>query len=97
MGSMILWHEAHVGFDRCSSMRLRSDSASRSTLLSTFSGGTFAGGFGGGVPRMFSRTHLPRATGDVRVGNEVTVRMLPCPSNPRRGVFANETRRNWLP
>ena len=29
-------------------------------------GGTFGGGSGGGVPRMFSRIHTPRFTGDVR-------------------------------
>ena len=29
------------------------------------SGGTFGGGSGGGVPRMFSSTHTPRLTGDV--------------------------------
>ena len=36
------------------------------TVLS-FSAGTSGGGGGGGVPRMFSRIHLPRITGDVRV------------------------------
>jgi len=35
------------------------------------------GGAGGGVPRMFSRIHLPRRTGDVLLGYDVTVRMLP--------------------
>ena len=48
------------------------------------SAGTFGGGAGGGVPSMFSRIHLPRSTGDVRFGYDVTVRMLPCPSSPRR-------------
>ena len=33
---------------------------------------------------MFSRTHLPRATGDVLVATDVTSRILPWPSNPRR-------------
>ena len=40
------------------------------------SGGTFAGGGGGGDPRMFSRIHLPRITGDVRTACDVTVRTL---------------------
>src|SRR2546427_382939 len=31
------------------------------------SAGTFGNGGGGGVPRMFSRIHLPRMTGEVRV------------------------------
>ena len=33
-------------------------------------------------PSRFSRIHLPRDTGDVRVATEVTVSMLPCPSRP---------------
>ena len=33
----------------------------------SFSDGTSAGGGGGGVPRKFSRIHLPRITGEVRV------------------------------
>ena len=41
------------------------------------SAGTFGGGDGGGVPSRFSRIHLPRTTGDVRSGYDVTVRMLP--------------------
>ena len=43
-----------------------------------------AGGAGGGVPRMFSRMYLPRSTGDVRFGYDVTVSTLPWPSRPRR-------------
>ena len=51
------------------------------------SGGTFGGGSGGGVPRMFSRTHTPRFTGEVRkFCSHVTDRKLPCPSSPRRYV-----------
>ena len=34
-------------------------------------------------PRMFSRTHLPRTTGDVRFGYDVTARTLACPSRPK--------------
>jgi hypothetical protein len=46
---------------------------------SVFSGsaGTFGGGWGGGLPRMFSRSHAPRVTGDVRFVAEVSVRKLP--------------------
>ena len=54
------------------------------------SGGTFAGGGGGGVPTMFSRIHLPRRTGDVRLAYDVTVRMLPWPSRPPRTLFVAE-------
>ena len=32
---------------------------------------------GGGVPRIFSSSHFPRSTGDVRFGYDVRVRMLP--------------------
>ena len=52
--------------------------------------GTFGGGGGGGVPRRFSRIHLPRTTGDVRSGYDVTVRMLPCPSSPRRALSCRQ-------
>ncbi len=59
------WHDAHVGFARCASICCRSD-ADCPTLLSS-SVGTAGGGGGGGVFMMFSRIHLPRSTGDVRV------------------------------
>ena len=56
----------------------------RLRLVALGSGGTFGGGAGGGVPSRFSRTHLPRSTGDVRSAYDVTIRMLPLPSRPRR-------------
>ena len=46
--------------------------------------GTFAGGGGGGSASMLSRIHLPRLTGEVRVGLEVSIRMLACVNTPRR-------------
>ena len=72
--------------------RVRADAAIiRSRIERTFvaklgglSGGTSGGGGGGGVPSRFSRIHLPRTTGDVRSGYDVTVRMLPWPSRPPR-------------
>ena len=67
------------------------------TPLSSFRASTPDGGGGGGVPRMFSRIHLPRLTGEVRVGLDVAVRMLACVSTPPRGVPASETRRNPSP
>ena len=70
IGSMILWQEAQTGCVRCNSSRSRSvlgffafGSASRFTS-------TPGGGSGGGAPRRFCRTHLPRITGDVRVAME---------------------------
>ena len=38
---------------------------------------------------MFSKIHLPRATGDVRLATEVTRRKLDCPSRPAAGVVLN--------
>ena len=61
------------------------------------SGGTLAGGGGGGAASRFWRIHLPRSTGDVLLGLELTVRMLPWPSSPRRCSSANATRRNCRP
>ena len=52
-------------------MTLRSDPVS---CLSSGSAGTSGGGGGGGVPRICSSTHLPRLTGEVRVGFEVKVK-----------------------
>src|SRR5205814_8274398 len=96
-GSIMLWHEAQTGSDRCSAIRSR--------IVFTFacvrrseSAGTFGGGSGGGVPRMLLRIHLPRITGDVRIAGDVIVRMLACPSRPRRGLSAGScTRRKLLP
>ena len=38
------------------------------------------------MPRIFSRTHLPRATGEVRFATEVTSRKLAWPSKPAARV-----------
>ena len=42
------------------------------------------------MPSRFSSTHFPRCTTEVRLGYDVTVRMLPWPSRPRR--FGSVTR-----
>ena len=93
---MTRWHELHAGFARCSSMRSRTDSSLRALrgLADSSSAGTFGGGGGGGVPSSTSITHLPRSTGEVRSATDVIVRMLPCPSRPRRFGSASVTRRN---
>ena len=39
--------------------------------------GTLGGGDGGGVPNILSKSHLPRSTGEVRPGYEVTVSKAP--------------------
>src|SRR5439155_5514801 len=95
IGSMRAWQLAHTGLARCCSMRPRIE---RTLLcLSSFSDGTLSGGGGGGAPRRFSSNHLPRRVGEVRVGYEVTVRMLACPNNPRRAGSVTTTRRKSLP
>ena len=56
------------------------------------------GGGGGGVPRICSRIHLPRRTGEVRVGLEVMVRMLACVRMPPRWLSGSSlTRWNASP
>ena len=92
---MILWHPAHAGLARCCSMRSRTDFAVAVGFSS--SGGTSGGGSGAGVPSRFSRIHLPRITGDVRFGLEVTSSRLPWPSRPRRASFGTGTRRKSGP
>ena len=64
-GSIRLWHAAHLASLRCSASRLRTDRFP-STVLS-FNVGTSGSGGGGGTPRILSRIHLPRSTGDVLV------------------------------
>src|SRR6185295_10385005 len=96
MGSIDLWQPAHTGFARCASMLSRNDRGLPSAD-SSFNGGTLGGGGDGGTPSRFVRIHLPRSTGDVRLGYDVTVKMLACPSSPRRASSGTLTRRNWLP
>ena len=73
---MRAWQLAHTGLLRCSSIRSRTDVGLSDSSFS-LRAGTSGGGAGGGAPSMFSSSHLPRTTGDVRVAYEVTVRMLP--------------------
>ena len=61
------------------------------------SAGTSGGGAGGGAPSRLSRTHFPRSTGDVVVACDVTSRIAPLPSRPRRASSAAVTRRNRSP
>ncbi len=90
------WHEAHTGSARCCSIcwRMVSDLPS---LPCAIRSGTLAGGGGGGVPSSVSRIHFPRCTTEVRLGYEVTVSMLPCPSNPPRLGSVKVTFRNCGP
>ena len=80
IGSMSLWQPAHGSFFRCSVICSRSVRILPAPPAVSSSGGTFGGGSGGGVPRMFSSTHTPRLTGDVlKFCVQVTDRKLPLP------------------
>src|SRR5262249_39818272 len=88
MGSISLWQLAQGSILRCSVICSRSVMILSDSPLVSSSGGTFGGGSGGGVPRMFSKIHAPRFTGDVRkFCCHVMERKLPCPSNPRRYAY----------
>ena len=64
-GSILVWQEAQTGLERCISI------CSRTVIilpfLTSFSEGMFGGGAGGGAARIFSSTHLPRSTTEVRL------------------------------
>ena len=96
MGSIGAWQTEHDGFSRCSTIASRIDTGSPSSFSSA-SAGMSGGGSGGGAPSRFSSTHLPRSTGDVRFGYDVTVITLPWPSSPPRRASSSVTRRNRLP
>ena len=56
------------------------------------------GGGEGGVPSIFSKTQIPRTTGEVSTPFDVRVRILPCPNKPpRRESAANFTLRKCSP
>ena len=74
---MILWQPAQNGFSVCSNIWARKVFGSLSCFAVSSRSGTFGGGIGTAAPTMFSSTHIPRWTGDVRFGYEVTIRMLP--------------------
>src|SRR4051794_5492542 len=86
IGSIRAWQLAHAGCCRCCTIASRKESSSPDLLFSVLNEGTFGGGGGGGEANRFSSTYLPRNTGDVRVEYEVSVRTLPCPSSPPRGL-----------
>ena len=82
-----------AGSARCAASASRIDSFCPSATVSATSAGTSGGGGGGGDASRLSSTNLPRSTGDVRVGYDVTVRMLPWPSKPPRALSARQRRR----
>src|SRR5581483_11507333 len=88
-GSMRAWQLAHAGLARCISSICRTERGLLSLLLAS-SAGTLGGGAGGGAARIFSRTHLPRMVGDVRVVYDVTARTLALPSRPKRFPYTPE-------
>src|SRR5215467_4876471 len=70
VGSMVRWQPAQKAFSRCFSSLSRTDLGDSPTSFSARVG-TFGGGGGGGRFNNVLRIHLPRFTGDVRVGFEV--------------------------
>src|SRR5262245_23096066 len=93
IGSMRAWQLAHVGFERCCSSISRTDFALAPVPADSSKAGTFAGGGGGGAPRIFSSSHLPRIVGEVRVVYDVTASTLAFPNNPKRFSSVSFTRR----
>src|SRR4030095_15373086 len=92
IGSILAWHEAQAGLARCRCIASFIDSGRPDRWV--WSDGTSGGGGGGGEASRFSSTYLPRSTADVRVLYDVIDRMLPCPSNPLRGLpLGSVTRR----
>ena len=75
IGSIRTWQLAQTGFLRCTSIRSRK---ARGCPLSpaSFNVGTSGGGGGGGDPSSASSSHLPRSTGEVRLGYDVAVSTL---------------------
>ena len=65
---MRAWHAAQLGFARCCSICWRSVAALAVVGCVVEARPAPGGGGGGGAPRTFSSTHLPRFTGEVRVG-----------------------------
>src|SRR5215468_2524020 len=95
-GSMREWQAAQVAFLRCASNCWRIDIDE--PILASSRLGTSGGGGGGGAFRTFSRIHLPRSTGEVRVAYDDTVRTLACVKTPPRCALpASETLRNSGP
>ncbi len=95
-GSIREWHDAQAGFLRCASICWRND-ADCPTFVSS-KAGTDGGGGGGGALSRFSRIHLPRSTGEVRVEYDEIVSTLACARiPPPRLVLLTSTRRNSGP
>ena len=86
------------GCFRCSSMRWRVDRACRPRSPSPIRRAPArpAAAVAAACPSSTSITHLPRRTGDVRSATDVSVRMLPWPSRPRR-YSGSVTRRKAAP
>ena len=92
-GSMILWHAAHTGFARCSSIRSRTEAACRAPRILLERRNVRRRQRRRACPAYFpgSTCRAARATCDWRF--EVTSSMLPWPSRPRRASSGTVTRR----
>ena len=83
-GPCAAWQEAQARVLRGAAPCAAAACPRAARCLSSASFGTSGGGGGGGVPSRLSSTHLPRLTGEVRVGFEVTVSTLAWVSMPPR-------------
>src|SRR5688572_31128128 len=71
------WQLAQAAFARCSANRARTERFADTVL--SFKVGTSGSGGGGGVPRMFSRTHFPRSeehTSELQSQSNLVCRLL---------------------
>src|SRR5262245_57403300 len=93
IGSMIEWQLLHGSLARCCSSLARTEVGAFSSSVSSAP----SGGGGGGAHSSCSSTHLPRLTGEVRVGLLVSVRKLAWVKKPWRLAPAMLTRSNVLP
>ena len=84
IGSISLWQPAQAGFARCSSICSRIVSGFVQRRSSSLSGGTLARRRRRRRAEDVLEDPLAAQTGDVRSACDVTVRMLPWPSSPRR-------------
>ena len=83
-GSILAWHEAQLGLARCCSIRCRSVAGELDVLRRPSARARRAAAGAAACRGSASRIHLPRFTGEVRVGFDVTVRTLACVSTPPR-------------
>ena len=84
IGSISLWQLAHAGLRAVLLHPLPHRQRAAPVLASRRAAARWPAAAAAAIPSSVSSTHLPRFTGEVRFGCDVTGRMLPWPSRPRR-------------